>query len=61
MVRFFWVILDTLAVIAFTIGGMLERSKLLYIVFIPLIALLIPVFIYLAEKQRKKEPVDFSW
>lgn len=61
MVRFLWVILDTLAVIAFTIGGMLERSKVLYIVFIPLIALLIPVFIYLAEKQRRKEPVDFSW
>lgn len=59
--RLLWYIVDTIAMVAFKVGEALERSKLLYIVFIPLIALLIPVFIYLAEKQRKKEPVDFSW
>jgi len=57
----FWYIFDLLQCLAWGIAGLVVRSPLALILFIPLIALLIPVMIYIAEKQRKGEKVDYSW
>jgi hypothetical protein len=59
--RLFWYIIDALQAVTFSIGEAIAKSKLWLPVFIFLIALLIPVMIYLAEKQRKRQPVDYSW
>jgi hypothetical protein len=59
--RLFWYLVDVFAAITFMIAGLVVESKLWLILFIPCIAFLIPVMIYLSEKQRRGEKVDYSY
>jgi len=59
--RLFWYFIDILNAIGTSLMEGISQSPLKIILFIPLIAFLIPVMIYISEKQRRGEKVDYTW
>jgi hypothetical protein len=59
--RIFWYFVDVLNAIGTALIEGVSQSPLKIILFIPFIAFLIPLMIYISEKQRKGEKVDYTW
>jgi hypothetical protein len=61
MRKVFWYFVDCCNAIGTALMGIVATNPVFLILFAPFFALMIPIMIYICEKQRRNEPIDYSW
>lgn len=56
----YWFI-DALAAVTFAVSENAMKSVFSFLLFLPLIAIMIPIFIWLEQKKKRGDKIDYTW